>query len=321
MKGSTTVAAAFLTIQLGCALAASAQGREDEIVANIASGRVIVHVTKDGIAFATVEQPFEADSIPPRIVSIDARHVGVLLGAAEWVLPGRGGKPVRLERAVPRLDTGAALKQQQSSDVAPDLEMIGVGFLESLRPLAEQLHHRIELRADEPLLELVVIGYGPESYGPEVWLYEYNLEQEALRGDYLQTRVLRPRTTQLYPPGKHEPKALVEVHYPPEAKGPTLQVMVQRYDPEVARIAGSDPRYTKIVDAIQAGKANAVKFPDAADFLHALVVATAGTARFAIGKYEEMHGVDWIVPPPEPIERTREDKNRPAEAPSLIRKP
>lgn len=321
MKRSTVLAAGILLFDLICAYAVCAQGREDEIIANLACGRVVVHVTKEGIAFATIEQPTEANSIPPRIVRVDARHLGVMFGAAEWILPGQNGKPVRVEKTVPRLDAGAGGRTQQSPDAEPDLDMIGEAFLESLRPFVEQLHHKIELGPEEPLFELVVIGYGPEFYGPEVWLYEYRVEQEALRGDYMKTRLLRARTTQLYPLGKHEPKALVEVRYPPDAKGPAFQVMVLRNDPEVARIASADSRFSKVVDAIQTGKANAVKFPDATDFLHALVVATAGKARFAVGKYEEMRGVDWIVPPEEPVERAREDKNRPPEAPSLIRKP
>jgi hypothetical protein len=43
-----------------------------------------------------------------------------------------------------------------------------------------------------------------------------------------------------------------------------------------------------------------------------------------MGKMEESHGFDWIVPPEEPVERAKkgeEDKNRPPEAPSLRKRP
>ena len=299
---------------------ARAQGREEEIVANIASGRVVVHVTKEGIAFATIDQSAEAASVPPRIIPIDSLHIGVMLGAVEWVSPGQDSKPVRVEKKVARVGTGG-VRPRSSSEMETDLETIGVAFLESLRPLAEQLHHKIELGPDEPLFELVVIGYGPEHYGPEVWSYEYRIEQEELRGDYMKTRVLRPRTMQLYPPEKHEPKVLVEVRYPPDLKGPTFQVMILRNDPEVARLAGSDPRFAKVAEKLEAGQANSAKFADAVEFLHALAVATAGKSRFTLGRFEEDHGLDWIVPPEEPVEKAKEEKNRPAEAPSLMRKP
>src|SRR4029077_16926573 len=39
--------------------------REDEIVANLAGGRAIVHVAKNVIVFAAIDQPVERNSIPP----------------------------------------------------------------------------------------------------------------------------------------------------------------------------------------------------------------------------------------------------------------
>jgi len=43
-----------------------------------------------------------------------------------------------------------------------------VAVLEKLRPLTSQLHHKIDLPPDDPLLEMVLIGYAPNNYGPEV---------------------------------------------------------------------------------------------------------------------------------------------------------
>ncbi len=298
-----------------------AQEREDEIVANLATGRLIVHVTKEGIVFATIEETAEASSIAPRVISLDASHIGVLLGAAEWVLPGAGGNPIRLEKSIPRLGRGPDAASPRQTEDNRDLEMIGVAFLEALRPLASQLHHKIELGPDEPLFELIAIGYAPDFYGPEVWLYEYRVTQEALRGDYLRTSVLRPRTMQLYPPRKHEPRTLVEVRYPPDTKGPSLQERILQNDPLIARVASSDPKFAGVVQKVQEGKAQNANSADAAEFLRAVVVPLAGKARFAVGTYEESHGLAWLVPPEEPIEKAKEDKNRSPDAPTLRRKP
>ena len=45
------------------------------------------------------------------------------------------------------------------------------------------------MKPDEPLLEMVLIGYAPKSYGPEVWTIEYRVQQEQVstRGEYWQT--------------------------------------------------------------------------------------------------------------------------------------
>src|SRR5690242_21155360 len=71
------------------AVPASAQDHEDEIVANLAGGRVIVHVARDAIIFAAIDQPVEAHSIPPRVADVDSSHIGVLFGASEWRIPAR----------------------------------------------------------------------------------------------------------------------------------------------------------------------------------------------------------------------------------------
>src|ERR1700757_3519259 len=74
------------------------QAPEYEIVANLAGGRVIVHVARDGnIVFAAINQPVEAGGVPPRVLEVDATHVAVLLGASEWRLPA-DPNPVRLDQ-------------------------------------------------------------------------------------------------------------------------------------------------------------------------------------------------------------------------------
>lgn len=294
---------------------AAAQAREEEIVANLAAGRVIVHVANEGIAFAVIEQQAEGGSLPPRVVSINSTHIGVLFGAVEWQIPA-GSKPLRVEKGLPHAG-GTRYETGESSD----LEMIGVAYLEKLRELAGQLHHKIDLAPEEPILQIVVVGYGPEGYGPEVWRYEYRVKQEALRGDYYQTRVLRPRTTQLYPPEKNTPRTLVEVAYPPGAVEPGLRERIERNDPVVARIAGSEKRFDRVVEKIREGKAHSANPGDAAEFLRIMVVPMAGKGRFAVGRFKENRGFDWLLPPEEPVEKAAEDKKRPPEAPTLRRKP
>ena len=156
---------------------AQTQEREEEIIANLAGGRVIVHVTKDDvIVFAAIDQPVEKGSIPPRVMNIDNTHVGILLGASEWRLPA-DPKPVRLDRDFQRIAGRDPRDRLTFDEAEPDLEAIGVSFLERLRPLVAQLHHKIDVAADKPLFEVVLIGFAPKHDGPEVWTIEYRVQQ------------------------------------------------------------------------------------------------------------------------------------------------
>ena len=62
---------------------------------------------------------------------------------------------------------------------------------------------------------------------------------------------------------------------------------------------------------------------DAADFLRALLPLIAGKASFMLGKMDDEHGLDWIVPPEEPLDKTKkdDDKDRPPDAPTLRKRP
>ncbi len=53
------------------AFAGRALAQGDEIVANLAGGRVIIHVANDAIIFGAIDQPLEAKSVPPRVAEID----------------------------------------------------------------------------------------------------------------------------------------------------------------------------------------------------------------------------------------------------------
>jgi hypothetical protein len=308
------------------AAAAQNQAPEDEIVANLAGGRVIVHVARDGdIVFAAINHPVEAGGVPPRVVETDSTHVAVLLGASEWRLPA-DPNPVRLDRNFERVHGRDPKYQYNTGEAEPDLETIGVEVLEKLRPLTSQLHHKIDLAPDEPLLEMVLIGYAPKGYGPEVWTIEYRVQQEQVstRGEYWQTRLLRPRFTQLYPPEKHAPRIVVEARYPDNLKAPTLMALIQGNDSTITQLRSADARFAKVIDEVDKGQAQKAVPADVADFLRALLPLISDKQSFILAKMEEQHGFDWIVPPEEPVERAKkgeEDKNRPPDAPSLRRRP
>jgi hypothetical protein len=299
-----------------------APGHEDEIVANLAGGRVIIHVARDVILFAAIDQPVERNSIPPRVMNLDAAHIGVLLGASEWRIP-TDPKPIRIDRDFHRVGANERRTDVSPGEAEPDLDAIGITFLEKLRPLVGQLHHKLDFVPDDPIFQLVIIGYGSGQYGPEVWVAEYRIEQQqiATRGEYWQTRILRPRFTQLYPPEKHAPRTLVEVRYPVDLKGPRLSELIQGNDPRVVQVASREPRFTKVLENLHGGQAQKAAPLDSVDFMRALLPLVASNAPFVMGAMAEQHGFEWIVPPAEPIEKVEEDKNRPPEAPSLLRKP
>ncbi len=308
---------------------AQGQDTENEIVANLAGGRVIVHVTKDDvILFATIEHSVEAGSIPPRLLQLDATHIGILLGASEWREPA-DPKPIRLDKDYRGVAARDPHYYHDPTQAEPDLEAIGVSFLERLRPLTSQLHHKVEMGKDDPLFEIVVIGYAPNHYGPEVWTVEYRIEQSEVgtRAEYLQTRILRPRFEQLYPPEKKAPRYMVETRYPADIQGPTVMELIQGNDPLIAKLRDSDPKIAKVVEAIGRGQAQKADALPAQDFMRALLPLIVGKSSFAMGTMEEQGGFDWIVPPAEPVEKrskeqkAKDEQDRPPEAPSLRKRP
>ena len=316
-----------LPLLLLCALslAGPAPAQEDEIVANLAGGRVIIHAARDAIIFGAIDHPMEAKSIPPRVAQIGPTHIGIFFGASEWQSPAQP-KPIRLDRNVPDVRiTGHQGYERPLGSGETDLEEIGVVFLEKLRPLVSQLHHKIDLKPDEPLLEIVLIGYAPQDYGPEVWLIDYAVEQESVSAtvDFWQTHILRPRFTQLYPPEKHQPKTLVELRFPANLQEVPLAGLIQQNEPGIASLRSSDVKFAKVVEQIEHGQANKSNAQDAADFLRACLPVLAGKSSFIEAEMGESGGFEWIVPPEEPVDKQKraEDKNRPPDAPTLRRKP
>lgn len=310
----------LVLLSLAAAIPAFPQDREDEIVASLAGGRVIVHVAKDTIIFAAIDQPVEPNSIPPRVAGVDSTHIAVLFGASEWRIPA-DPKPIRLDRNVVRLGGREARDDAAPGEAEPDLELIGTAFLEKLRPLIGQLHHKLDFSPDDPVFEMVIIGYAPGDYGPEVWVAEYHMEQEevATRGEeYWQTRLLRPHFTQLYPPEKHAPRLLVESRYPAGLKGPTLEAMIKSNDPRIAPLT-KEARFEKVLENLRAGSAQKAQSAESVEFMRAAVPLLASGSSYVIGTLEEQRGLNWVVPPTEPVEKAQEDKNRPPDAPTLRR--
>lgn len=297
-----------------------APAQEDEIVANIAGGRAIIQVANDAILFAAIDHPLESKSVPPRVASIDNRHVGIFFGASEWQVPAEP-RPIRLDRDIQHF-APPDNRYARPGEAEQDLEQVGLYFLEKLRPLVSQLHHKIDLKPDEPLLSLVLIGYAPQAYGPEVWVLDYRVEQESIgtREDFWQTHVLRPSFTQLYPPEKHAAKTLMEVRFPNSLPDVPLLGLIQQNDPRIAALR-SDGHIAKVLQQIERGEAQKADSAFSADFLRAAVPITAGDAKFILAKMGETGGFEWIVPPSEPVEKQQEDKNRPPDAPTLNRKP
>jgi hypothetical protein len=312
----------FVFLLLATTLPVRAQNREDEIVANLAGGRVIVHVARDIIIFAAINHSVEPDSVPPRVMGLDSTHIAVLLGASEWRMPA-DPKPIRMDRNFRRVGARDPRYQRDPGEAEPDLETIGTAFLEKLRPLVAQLHHKVDFSPDDPIFQVVIIGYAPADYGPEVWVVEYHMEQEqvATHGEYWQTRLLRPRFTQLYPPEKHAPRTVVESRYPPSLKGPTLAELIEGNDPRITPLAAREPRFEKVLENLRAGTAQKAAAVDSTDFMRAVLPLIAGNSPFVLGTMDEKRGLTWAVPPSEPVEKAEEDKNRPPEAPTLRPKP
>ncbi len=306
---------------------AQIQQQYDEIVTSLTGGRVILHVAKDDtIFFAAIDQPVEQGAAPPRLVDIDGQHVGILFGALEWRVPA-DPKPIRMDRNIQRFaGRNKAYEGTYNGEADPDLEIMGTAFLEKLRPLAAQLRKKLDFPSDQPIFEMVVIGYGPKGYGPEVWTVEYRITQELLttRDNFWETRVLRPRFTQIYPPEKHAPRVIIEASYPADEKTPTLQTLLEGNDPRFSTFR-NDQKMAKALDLIVRGQAQKVEVVQAEEFLRAAVPLLYPKQNFFMGRMGEQRGFDWIVAPDEPVEKVekneKNDKDQAPEAPSLRKKP
>jgi hypothetical protein len=324
----TLFLSAFLCVALRLPPAlAQSQTAEQEVVANHAGGRVILTVARDAILIAAIENRFEPEARPPVIVQLSRQRIAILLGAVEWTSPIGATDPVRLDNEITRVMGGISGPKRLAQEQESDLENLGLAFLEPLRNAAARLHHRVNLPPDEPLLELLLVGY-VEGYGPEVWSLRYRMAQDPLRGDYWQTRVLRPAYNQLYPPEKGQPRTLMETRYPPEEKrnevDPTLLELLLSGDERLDRIRTGDPAATRATQRLHAGESNKATAAELTAFLQTALNAIVPPERaLALAIIRERTGFEWVIapPPPAPEKRAEDDKDREPGAPTLRKKP
>lgn len=299
---------------------------EEEIVGNLAAGRVVVIVAKGGIAIATLESRIEPNTRPPVIVPLGTRRAGVLLGAVDWVDLDSDIHFARLDKDLPKLHSrvaspGPRLQQEVTGGVATDIEDVGLGLFERLRDVAKKIHAKLDLAPEEPFVELVLVDY-VEGYGPEVWVLSYPLEQLPLRGDYWETRVLRPRYTQLWPPEKGQPRNLLEVRYPQGDAVPPLLDSLRQNDPRLQRVRTADAGSGALAKLLETGDTRNAQVADTLPFLRATLDAIAAPgAGEVVSVINEKTGFDWILAPVEEAKKPGEEKTPPPGAPTLRKPP
>lgn len=291
----------------------------DELVANLAAGRVLIYVAKDGMAIGAVQNQIEPESKPPVVLPLSRRRAAILLGAVEWLQPGSSAPPARMDRELLRVAGESAGAKRLQQEHAEDIEALGLRMLGSLRKMTEKLHNKLDLGPEEPLVELLLVGY-VEDYGPEVWSLRYRIVQEPLRGDYWHTRILRPRYTQLYPPRKGQPHTLIEVRYPEDSRSTLLEQWNQQL--KTAPLRTRDPQLVRATDLLTQGQSNKAKLDDAVTWLRAVLnaIPPPGSAQ-ALAVIAEESGFDWVLAPREAPARAEEAAPREPGAPTLRKKP
>src|SRR5208282_6378794 len=147
---------------------------------------------------------------------------------------------------------------------------------------------------------------------------------EQQRGDFWDTRVLRPKYLQFWPPEKGQPHTLVEFAYPPENAPTSLIDLLRQNDPRLAGLIHSDPKMEAVAAQFLQGDSKKIRSEDATQFLRAALAAIASpNERETFAAIGEETGFAWILaPPPEPISPAlAKQPPRPADAPSLIKHP
>ena len=294
--------------------AKAAQVRAVNIALRQAVGRVVFCVTKDTViiagaddgAAAALRAPGSTPPRPPAIAPLGAGRVAVVLGASDWTRDD--GEPVRLDEALPaiaRKAISAIEKADPLDQSAGDIEAIGVELLEFVRPFVDDIHYKLDLREDEPLIQVLLAGY-TEGYGPEIWDLQYRVQQRNLGNDYWATRPLRPSYHQLYPPEKGQPRTFIEAQYPAQL-APLNLARAAQADPGVIPIRNSSKDISEAVANILNGESNKAATRPAEDFLRLALPAVAGAqAKLAIAAIDQRYRFEWLLAPenalPEPAE-------------------
>jgi hypothetical protein len=295
----------------------------EETVASLAAGRVVIAVVKGAILIGTVENPIEADTRPPTPVQIASERVGVILGTVRWSSPSSQREIARLDEDLPHLRSAAVtqtprLTTDATGVEASDLEVVGRGLLDRLNEVAQDLHSNVHMPANEPLAELIVADYFT-GYGPEVWQLSYGMKQQEETPGYWTTRVLLPSYVQTFPPPKGQPRTLVEFAYPPENAPPTVLDLLRQKDPRLESLMASDPKMAGVGRLLLAGESTKILPADATQFLRAALDAIAPpSTRETMAMISEEDGFSWILPPPHEQPLPGIAPNRPPEAPSLL---
>jgi hypothetical protein len=298
----------------------------EEVVANLAAGRVVIAVVKDGMIIGTIENPIEAGTHPPTPVQLSRRRAAIALGAVDWFSPSTQRQLARFDHDLPpatraRTSPGPTLQQPHAEVEAVDIEAIGEGMVNRLKDMAQNLHSPLELPSGEPLVEIIVADYLGD-YGPEVWQITFSIEQQPVRLDFLDTRILAPHYVQFWPPEKGHPHSLIEFHYPPGNGSPSILDLLRQNDPRLEKIRYSDAKMGEVARRLLVGESAKVLSTDAVQFLRAAMAAIAPpNARQTMAIIGIETGFEWILaPPPEP-KRPGKEKERPPGAPSLLKPP
>jgi hypothetical protein len=295
----------------------------EETVASLSAGRVIVAVVKGAVLIGTIENPIEADTHPPTPVAIGSVRVGVILGAVRWSSPSSHREIARLDEDLPHLRSRAVtqaphLGSDPAGTEATDLEMVGQGLLQRLNEVAQDLHAKVDLPAKEPLAELILAGYAT-AYGPEVWQLDYPMKQMEATPGYWSTRVLLPSYVQFWPPEKGQPHTLMEFAYPPESAPPTLLDLLRQKDPRLEKLITSDAKMAEVARLFLQGESNKILPADATQFLRAALDAIAPpNTRETMAIINEENGFAWVLAPPLEASLPGTQPERPPDAPSLL---
>jgi hypothetical protein len=328
-RGPLACAILCIAVLLAASFARAQETTEppaDEVIVNLAAGRVLIAVVKDAILICTVEDPIEVETHTPVPVQLSSRRAGVLLGAVEWFSVTSQMDLARLDRDLPRLrgrmmPRDPSLQAPGEGGEAKDIQAIGQGLLEGLNEVAKTLHNKVELPADEPVAQLIVADY-LEGYGPEIWQLNFSLHQEQQHGEYWDTRVPRPRYYQEWPPEKGQPHTLVEFHYPPSSPSTSLLDLMRAKDPRLAKISDADPKMWEAGNMILQGQIGKVKAVDAIQFLRAALAATTPpNSRQAMAAIGIQNGFEWVLPPPPEKRKPSQKKEREEGAPTLMKPP
>jgi len=289
-----------------------------EIVANLATGRVVFCVTHDAIIVAATSGGGEVGSRPPAVLPVSSGRIGILLGAIDWTAPDTA-KTTRFDSELPAVAANALRRPSQKPAQEPtEIEDIGVGVLELIRPLVDQIHHKLDLAPDEPLVELILADYVLD-YGPEIWNLQYRVRQENLANDYWQTRIMRPAYIQLYPPEKGQPRTFIEADYPANIPRLQLSERLAQPDPQFDRMAHSSREISQAVAFIAAGSSTKAASSPTSDFMRAAIPMAGGDEQNLLMAVLDMNrGFQWLLAPKEPIPpgKTQTKPSEP-DAPSL----